>query len=277
MLSVDELRPKTMKGPGGQTLYERIEAPGAVPKDIPPDALVLRVWQPHPAWGQLADSSVRAVREILEELVLLTRDIRGQALSRLAAAGLLIVPSEIDYADDDNASEDTDEGDAFTRDLIRTLSAAIADKATAAAVTPFVLRAAYDLCDRIRHIEFRRPRDIESSEKRKETVQRFAQGVDLPVEIVLGHASTTLSNAWQIDETLYKAYVEPKALLLTDADSHVSPAVDAEHAADCPPGRLRAHPAPGPLRRVEGRLRPYRTVRLELSGRDRVRRLGCAG
>jgi hypothetical protein len=65
VLSVAELRPKTMKGIGGKTLYERIEAPGAVPKDIPADALVLRVWQPHPAWSMLADSSVRAVREIL--------------------------------------------------------------------------------------------------------------------------------------------------------------------------------------------------------------------
>lgn len=217
VLSVDELRPRQLKGPGNKTLYERVEAPGAVAKDIPPDDVVVRVWQPHPRWSMLADSSVRAVRDVLEEIVLLTREVRGQAMSRLSAAGLLVVPAEIDYADDDAASEDTDEGDPFTRDLIRTMATAIADKATAAAVVPFVLRAAYDYCDRIRHIEFARPRDIESAEKRKETVSRLAQGVDLPVEVVLGHMSTTFSNAWQIDESLFKAHIEPKVQTLVDA------------------------------------------------------------
>jgi hypothetical protein len=41
--------------------------------------------------------------------------------------------------------------------------------------------------------------------------------VDLPVEIVTGHAQTTFSNAWQIDESTYKAHLEPKLTTLLDA------------------------------------------------------------
>lgn len=217
VLSIDELREKRDKGPNGTPRYERIEAPNEKAKEVPAESQVLRIWQPHPRYSYLADSAVRAVRDVLDEIVLLTREVRGQALSRLAAAGVFLVPSEVEYEDDDSASDDSDEGDPLTRDLIRTLATAVSDVGSAAAVVPFILRVPYDFCDRIRHIEFTRPRDIEAAEKRKETVQRFAQGVDLPVEIVTGHAQTTFSNAWQIDESTYKAHLEPKLQTLLDA------------------------------------------------------------
>lgn len=217
VLSVEELREKREKKSDGTARYERIEAPSAPAVPVSDEAVVLRVWQSHPRWSYLADSAVRAVRDVLDEIVMLTREVRGQAMSRLAAAGVFVVPSEIEYEDDDAAAEDSDEGDPFTRDLIRTLATAIQDNASAASVVPFVLRAPYDYCDRIRHIEFTRPRDIEAAAKRKETVQRFAQGVDLPVEVITGHAQTTFSNAWQIDEATYKAHVEPKLQILLDA------------------------------------------------------------
>lgn len=215
VLSVDELRPKRDKRPNGPR-YERIDAPGANPVDVPADAVVFRIWTPHPRWSMLADAAGRALRDAFEEFVLLTREVRGQALSRLAGAGILIVPSEVDYPDDDNADENSEEGDSFTRDLIRTLSTAISDKATAAAVTPFVLRPGYDYADRIRHVAFVRPLDEKTIERRRETVMSIAQGVDLPVEVLTGHAQTTFSNAWAIDESLFKAHIEPKVQTLVD-------------------------------------------------------------
>lgn len=217
VLSVDELREKREKRANGTTRYERVESPGAKAVDLPEECLVLRIWQSHPRWSYLADSAVRAVRDILEEIVLLTREVRGQAMSRLAAAGLLLVPSEIVYEDDEAASDESDEGDPFTRDLIRTLATAVTDLASAASVVPFVLRGPSDFLDKVRHIGFERPRDMVSLDKRKESIQRFAQGVDLPVEIVTGHAQTTFSNAWQIDESTYKAHLEPKLATLLDA------------------------------------------------------------
>lgn len=220
VLSVDELRPKRDKRDDGPQ-YERVTSPGEPAKDVPTDAVVFRIWQPHPRWSYLADAAPRALRDVLEEIVLLTRDIRGRALSRLAAAGILCVPTEIDYPDDEAASEDADEGDPFTRDLIRTLSTAVSDKATAAAVVPFVLRGPAEYLKEVRHVHFERSAskggDQSAAAERKESVQRFAQGVDLPVEIVTGHAQTTFSNAWQIDESTYKAHVEAKVQMVVDA------------------------------------------------------------
>lgn len=215
VLSVDELQPnKDPKRDGSR--YKRKEEPSAPPKDLPAETFVVRVWRGHPRFALLADAPTKAVREILEELVLLTREVRAQTLSRLASMGILIIPNEIDYPDDDGAADESDEGDPFTRDFIKTVSTAIADKGSAAGQVPFVLRAAYDYCDRIRHVVIKRDTDDRSVEKRDEAVLRLARGLDLPVEIVTGHAQTTFSNAWQIDESTYKAHIEPLVETVVD-------------------------------------------------------------
>lgn len=219
VLSTEELRTKDDGRDGIARFgrFERLDGPGVGARDLPSDVHVVRLWRPHPRFTMLADAPLRAVDDILEELVLLTREVRGQALSRLAAAGLLCVPDEIDYiSSDENADDASEEGDPFTRDLIRTMSAAIVDKGSASALVPFVLRAPADLIEKIKFLAFERPHDQQSIEKRQEAVQRLAQGIDLPVEIVTGHARTTFSNAWQIDESLFKTHVEPLAELAVD-------------------------------------------------------------
>lgn len=215
VLSVEELLPNKDQRPAASR-YKRREEPTATPKDLPAETFVVRVWKAHPRFAYLADAPTKAVREILEELVLLTREVRAQTLSRLASMGILVIPAEIDYPDDDNASDESDEGDPFTRDFIKTVSTAIADKGSAAGQVPFVLRAPYDYADRIAHIVIKRDTDDRSVEKRGEAVLRLARGLDLPVEIVTGHAQTTFSNAWQIDESTYKAHIEPLVETVVD-------------------------------------------------------------
>lgn len=197
--------------------YEHIPYPGAVPRAIKStDAHVIRIWRKHPRFSELPDSSIRANLDILEELLLLTREVRGEAMSRLAKAGILLVPEEIQYGGDDDGDDQGDAGDPFTRDLINTMSTAIADKSSAAGVVPFVVRAPADLLDKIRLIEFA-PQSSDSAQKRTEAVQRYAQGVELPVEITTGHAGTTFANAVSIDDSLYKSHIEPVVEIGCDA------------------------------------------------------------
>lgn len=223
VLSVDEIRraspdrdPETGEE---RERWERMEHPGATAKLLPPETIVLRVWQSHPRWSYLADSSMRAVRDILEEITLLTREIRGQTISRLASAGVFVVPSEIEYEPPGDDQPEDDTVDAFTRDLLRTYAAAISDKSSAAATVPFILRAPYDYCDvgHLRHISFERPTNQKAAEDRTDATLRYAQGIDLPVEYVTGHAGTTFSNAWKIDEDLFKIHIEPVVELVVDS------------------------------------------------------------
>lgn len=213
VLSTDEFRRKGNK-------YERKDGPGGKGREInPEDVHVVRIWKSHPRFSAQPDSSIRAVLDILEELVLLTREVRGETLSRLSNAGILLVPEEIEYGGSDTLDADDDAPDPFTVDLIETFGTAIADKDSPAQTVPFVVRAPGEHLspDKFRHIDLT-PKNPGSSEaKRKEAVQRFAQGIDLPVEIVTGHADTTFANAVVIDDALFKAHIEPILDLITDA------------------------------------------------------------
>jgi hypothetical protein len=48
-------------------------------------------------------------------------------------------------------------------------------------------------------------------------LDRILQGLDVPKDIVTGLANVKYSNALQIDESLYKAHIEPLMLLIADA------------------------------------------------------------
>ena len=212
--------------------YVRYRLPGSTPQEIPSESVhAIRVWRNHPRYSDLPDSSTKSVLDVLEELVLLTREVRGEAMSRLASAGLLLVPNEIEYPDDENDDSESDQGDPFTRDLIATMATAISDKGSAAQTVPFVIRAPGDQLhpDRFRHIDLTPKNSSDSAAKRKEAVQRLAQGIDLPVEIVTGHAQTTFSNAVQIDDSLFKSHIEPLLEIICDAltAAYLAPALKA--------------------------------------------------
>lgn len=203
---------------------KRFRVPGGQGEDLPPNTFTCRIWRSHPRYSALADSSVRAVLEVLEELVLLTRKVRAETISRLAGAGVLFVPEEISDSyktstDVDTGVEGGEDDDPFTADLIATMMTPIGDPTAAAAVVPMVVTAPGDDIEKVRWLV--RPdqlgEDSTLVEKRKEAVIRLAQGLDLPVEIVTGHMQTTFANAAQIDEATWKAHIEPLVELLCDA------------------------------------------------------------
>lgn len=214
-LSTDELVPR---GGGASGEYDRVMAPGASSKQqLPDDAFVVRIWRSHPRFSQLATSNVQAVLEILDELVLLTKQVRANAMSRLATAGMYWIPSEINHPDDDNPPEGSEEDDPWTRDFLEVAATAIKDPGSAAGKVPVVGRAPGERIAQIRYDRFDTADDANAVAKRQEAIQRLAQGLDLPVEVVTGHQSTTFANAAQIDEATYKAHIEPMAELICDA------------------------------------------------------------
>jgi hypothetical protein len=48
-------------------------------------------------------------------------------------------------------------------------------------------------------------------------LERILQGLDVPKDVITGLANVKYSNAMQIDESLYKAHIEPLMLLIADA------------------------------------------------------------
>jgi hypothetical protein len=201
--------------------YEWLKTPGTQPTKVKAsEAVVARIWKPDRQFSLLPWAPAMGMLDIFEELVLLTREVAGAAKSRLALAGLLLVADDIEYASaDDSEKSDTDdeEDDPFVADLIRTASTAIRDKTSAAGVVPLVMRVPFDRVENgVKLIEFGRKFNEQAAADRAECVTRFAQGINLPVEVVKGHMSTTFANAAQISADMYRLYIEPEVLIGTD-------------------------------------------------------------
>lgn len=201
-------------------------------QDLPEGAFAGRIWSAHPRYSDEADSSLRAVRELCDEVLLLGRAARATARSRLNA-GALYLPDGLSIAHDpdeeteptldgDNAISDiAEEDDSFEQELMDAMTTPISDEASASAVVPLIIRGPAELADKIKHIKFERAWDPALAERADRVLERILQGLDMPKDIVAGLASVKYSNAVVIDDQLYKAHIEPLIVMICDALTEV--------------------------------------------------------
>jgi hypothetical protein len=211
-LSVNELMRE-----GNQ--YKIYWGPGYSPQQLGADVKPIRIWRPDGQYGRVATSSVRSCIEILEELAILTRLVRASAISRMALSGILCISNEFDTPQNQAAADgnQSEERVPFFVDMVNTGAKAIDDPASAASWSPFLLVGPTNLIkDGVNYIKLAQDDNI-SIAHRDEALQRLAQGLDLPVEVILGHMSTTFANAAQINEDTFKLHIEPAAQRFTDA------------------------------------------------------------
>jgi hypothetical protein len=93
----------------------------------------------------------------------------------------------------------------------------IRDEESASAVVPLIIRGPAELGDKIKQFKFERSFDPALAARSDRVLERILQGLDVPKDIVTGLANVKYSNALQIDESLYKAHIEPLMLLIADA------------------------------------------------------------
>jgi len=190
---------------------------------LDPDfSYVARLWSPHPRRWAEADSVVRGVLDIADELQILSRMIRATARSRIAGAGILLYPEEVappakfgqvEASDPAQAAED----DPLLSDLMDVMTAAIRDEGTPAAVVPMLWRLPSRYIEMVRHLTFERPIDATAAGQRAELRQRLAQGLDVPAEVLLGMADVNHWTGWLIDDQTYQAHLEPKLIAACNA------------------------------------------------------------
>jgi hypothetical protein len=189
-----------------------------------------RLWRRSPAHSLLADSPMRSVLDLFEELGLLQAAVRARVKSRLASAGILLVPEEISFPDESTEGEEDPELDIFTERLIEHMTQPIENEGTASAVTPFILRAAEQYLAAIRHIKLHDPNETyRETGLRLETIKRIAIGLDIPPEILIGMSDSNHWTAWMVDEQVAKAHIYPLATMFSNdlASAYFRPAVKA--------------------------------------------------
>lgn len=198
-------------------------------KDVD-DPLVMRLWRPHPRANTKPDAPSRAVLPILAEINGLTQHVAAQIDSRLAGAGILLLPDGISFAtvpttDANGNAGVTGELDTFLEELMETMMTAIGNRADASALVPILLQAPGEHLDKVRHVVFSTPLDEQSIELRKEAIRRLALGMDMPPEILTGTGEINHWGAWQVEEASIKAHTEPLLHIITDSltDGYLRP------------------------------------------------------
>ena len=218
VFSTQEVKPPATKK--GMWEVDRGEI-GGKRKLNPEDVWIIRIWRRHPRLWAEADSPVRAVLPNLREIESLSKHIGAGIDSRLAGAGILLLPSEMSFGtpgSDPNATPAVDpKADPFMAALTEAMTTAIGDRDSASAVVPIVVKAPGDSLAHVQHVTFSSPLDESALSLREEAIRRFALGIDLPPEVVLGQAASNHWTAWAIDEASIKVHIEPICELICDA------------------------------------------------------------
>jgi hypothetical protein len=173
---------------------------------------LLRLWRPHPEWGSLADSPLKALLDVCEDAVLAGREQRAAARSRVAANGLLLIPESLSLLTqrEDEDGDDITE-DRFMADLTEGMLAPIRDDGDASAVVPLVLQGASEDLDKVRHMTLQREDSDKVIDKQKAAVDRILKSIDIQIEQVEGYGDVNHWGAWQIEATSLKNQVQPNA------------------------------------------------------------------
>lgn len=171
------------------------------------DALVVRVWNPHDRRYREADSPVRHALTTARRLQLANRYIQAQFLSRLASAGVFVLPDDIDFP---VREEFEGQPDAVIREFLAIAEETVRTPGSAAALVPILMQLPPDSIDRIKFIDFTTAFDQKILDKRDAAVRELASIMDVPAEILTGMGDTNHWSAWQLEEGGIKVHIAPR-------------------------------------------------------------------
>lgn len=216
MKSVSEVRFKDE----GKTVV--LEDGSRTPPEYSTDSVVIiRIWRPHPRRWWLADSPTMSSLPVLRELVGLTMHISAQVDSRLAGAGVFLIPDSADRAvraqSPESGGSDPSEVSPLVEAIMDAMVTPISDRSSASALVPIMPVVPDESIDKFRHISFAVPLDAETRTLRDEAIRRLALGQDCPPELLLGVGGMNHWGAWLVREDVVTSHLEPPLALICDA------------------------------------------------------------
>jgi hypothetical protein len=203
-----------------------VEQMNGLPREIDTEnELLIRVWEPHPKRRWEADAATRSLLPVLRELSALTSMVSATVKSRLASAGILWIPEEIQLpkpttgpvADNTQVKAEAAGAQAWLDLITEAMIAPIRDPDSASAVVPLISTVKGDLIDKITHMEFGRDLDAMIQPLRDACILRLAVGMDLPPEKLTGSGDINHWGQWSITEDFAKQYIAPKLELVASA------------------------------------------------------------
>lgn len=176
-------------------------------RDLAPDSMKpIRVWTPSDQVFHLADSPSRSALAAMRELELVNRKITAEYLSRLASAGVLAVPNEMEFP---VREEFEDAVDPWNEEWVELAATAIQTPGTARAAIPLLMKMPAEYIDKIKLIDFTLKLDEKVLERRDQAIRRLATMLDIPSDVMLGLGDTNHWTAWAVEESGLKAHIAP--------------------------------------------------------------------
>lgn len=189
----------------------------------PDDVMCIRLWRPDPLEPQYSISPVRSILRDLRQLQKLSDFVSAQLDSRLAGAGILLMPDTMTTGTppaangEEPRAKHANSADELVGTLIETMKTSLRSQDNAEAKVPIVITASAEAIAAVQHITFWTELDQHAIELRKEAIGRLALGMDVPPEVLQGASDSNHWSAWQADESAIKAHAEPLLKIITTA------------------------------------------------------------
>lgn len=196
---------------------------------VPVDGkFMARIWNPHPRYSEVADSSMRSIIDDCEEYTILGRTVRATGRTKLNS-GFLLIPDDLSaaQADDGETTDSSDDpnalapyseaaSDSLEDDILNQIIEPTQDDGSPASVAPMLIRGPADSLKNISHLSINRDFDKQQIDLYNDALNRILTGIDIPKDIVTGLADVKYANGVNVEDSLYKNHIEPLAMFICD-------------------------------------------------------------
>jgi hypothetical protein len=187
----------------------RVRIGESIWRQVAPDNLPIRIYNPHPRWPWLATSSAQAAVPIMRRIYLIDSRIVAMMVSRLAMNGLMLIPQEGTFSVPDQYKQAPD---PFVAMLIDIASKNIANPGQASAGIPIPVRFTADLIEKWKILKADDPLDEWLLKERTDELGRLGDALKITRERVSGGMGEQNHwGQWQASEEEVKLTFSPTA------------------------------------------------------------------
>lgn len=188
-------------------------------EELSSNARYFRIWKPDPARKYNAWSPHKSLIDLLESMYLHQLADTAVATSRLAGAGILFWPTDLPDLPLKDGRPEEGSRQHLAEELHKAMMQSISDRNSSDAVVPLIVFGDPSLGDNFKpeHILLERPDDAKAfSERMEKYSNRYAKGVELPIESVDGMGPANHWTAWVVKEDKWRFYINPLVMVITE-------------------------------------------------------------
>ena len=165
-------------------------------------------------------STHKPMLDLLESLYVHQLADTAVAQSRLAGAGVFYVPNDElnDIPVEDGGEPEPGSQAHFEMRLREAMTDSLRNRKAEDAIVPVFMFGSSEFAEGLRHVLMERIDNAEAFAKRMEAMKRrYADGIDLPAEVVIGMGEANHWGAWKVDHNTWQYYLEPMVEVATGA------------------------------------------------------------